>query len=214
MKREYLNAIELKARFIDYLLKKTENVVIGNEWIFGTRRHQVDLVYIIGRDITALEIKSDKDSLKRLTFQLDNYRLVFDYIYVLTGQKYYDQILKEVADDVGIFLLTTNGEIKKIRSARKQKKLSKFEMLYSINARYLSIKTKITLSKNSSDDIRVKLSKKGLKTVKMMLLDYLYEKLLPGFQLFMLERGEVTHSEDVSLFTQSKQRIIGNGQSK
>ena len=78
-----LLAVELKAKFIDYILEQTQDITIGNEWTFGTNRSLVDLVLLSESSLTAVEIKSDRDRLDRLPEQIANYKLIFDFVYVL-----------------------------------------------------------------------------------------------------------------------------------
>lgn len=68
---------------------------------FEAGRSRVDIMLLNGDSIVGIEIKSDGDTLKRLDKQLNDYRKVFDKIYVLTTNKYRQKI-SGYGDDIGI----------------------------------------------------------------------------------------------------------------
>lgn len=81
MKRYGLNSAEyIKCLFIDFLLSKGEDQIIGNEFMYGVKRKVVDLVVLKDDKIIAVEIKSDSDNLKRLEEQILEYKKIFDYV--------------------------------------------------------------------------------------------------------------------------------------
>lgn len=203
-----LLAVELKAKFIDYILEQTQDITIGNEWTFGTNRSLVDLVLLSESSLTAVEIKSDRDRLDRLPEQIANYKLIFDFVYVLTTEKYIEKVLKMTPEDVGVIIWFYKGEFKCIRRAKKQKFLSKLEMLYSIDAHYLSSLSGFSIGKYNSDEIRKKMFKASKIKIKSVLQTYLFYKLRPGFELFMRERGMETHSEDISVFSLTNKKCV------
>lgn len=77
---------------------------------------KADVVVLNGTS-TAYEIKSDRDSLTRLTNQLSNYRAVFASVNVVVGHSHLDDVLTLVPHDVGVLLLTNRFRLSVVREA-------------------------------------------------------------------------------------------------
>lgn len=205
--RQYgLNSADyIKCLFIDYLLSNKNEFVIGNELMYGIKRKVVDLVVLQNKKIIAVEIKSDNDNLNRLNDQISEYRKIFDYVLIVTTEKHIDQISKIAPLGVGIYLFKENLSLKIFRNPRIQRNKDKNEMLYSINAKYLSKLEGISLSKCNADEIRQRYAKKRISCIQEILLMYLTQKYKEKFTLFMNERGLLTHIEDLSILSSSFQ---------
>jgi hypothetical protein len=77
---------------------------------------KADLAILNGTS-TVYEIKSDRDSLARLTNQIENYRKVFAQIYVIASEKYVDEILNTTSREIGVLILNRKNGIKTKRKA-------------------------------------------------------------------------------------------------
>ena len=100
-----LNSAEyIKCKFIDFMLSKNYELIIGNELMYGIKRKLVDLVVLKNNKIFAIEIKSNNDNLNRLKEQIEEYKKVFNYVLIVTTEKYKDRILNTVSSDIGIIL--------------------------------------------------------------------------------------------------------------
>lgn len=73
-------------------------------------------VVILNGTSSVYEIKTELDSLTKLTTQLGEYRKVFDKIYVVTSFAMEDKIVSTVEEDIGILCL---GEDTKLRTVRR-----------------------------------------------------------------------------------------------
>lgn len=62
---------------------------------------RIDIAVVNGH-LHGYEIKSAQDTLQRLPSQIEAYSKVFDYVTVITEQKYYNRILKILPDWVGL----------------------------------------------------------------------------------------------------------------
>lgn len=69
-----------------FLLSKGENLIIGNEFMYGIKRKVVDLVVLKNDKIIAVEIKSNSDNLKRLEEQILEYKKIFDYVLIVATE--------------------------------------------------------------------------------------------------------------------------------
>lgn len=206
MKKYGLNSAEyIKCLFIDYLLSKGEALIIGNELMYGIKRKLVDLVILQKNKIIGVEIKSDNDNLSRLEEQISEYKKIFDYVIIVTTEKHKNKISKFASLDIGIYVFENNLTIKRIRSPHIQRNRDKVEMLYSINAKYLSKLGNYTLCKYNTDEVRKIYAKKRISYIQEILLLYLTEKYKDRFSLFMNERGTLTHIEDLSILSSSFQ---------
>lgn len=78
-----------------------ERLRIFEELVIGKSR--ADAILVKENEILGFEIKSDKDSLVRLTTQVKNYERFCDKCYIVTGVHYIDRIEGEVPEHWGIY---------------------------------------------------------------------------------------------------------------
>ncbi len=76
-------------------------------------RSRADLVLINGL-ATGIEIKSDRDSLGRLSSQLRDYSKVFPQTMVVTGSVHLPEVVKMVPKSTGVFELTRRNTLRQI----------------------------------------------------------------------------------------------------
>ncbi len=186
----------LKCKVIDYFMAKNDNIIIGNEVMYGIKRKVVDLLLIKEKSICAIEIKGDNDNLNRLPEQIVEYSKIFDYVYVFSTPKHVESLIDELPLGVGIFIISEE-KINEIRRPQKQKKHDKIEMLYSISCQYLL--SKGIKSGKDSDDLRKSISKKNMTWIHSLLLDFYTDKLNTNYTAFKNERGIVSHVDDIPL---------------
>ncbi len=97
---------EIKAMTLDHLkikgiIDKTTTVI--NEFTIDQYSRRVDLVLANNRHLTAIEVKSEADSLDRLEGQVNTYLDYFDKVIVVAAPKHVDKILKTTPDQVGVW---------------------------------------------------------------------------------------------------------------
>lgn len=206
MKQYGLNSAEyIKCLFIDYLLSKNSQQVIGNEFMYGIKRKLVDLIVLKKNRTIAVEIKSNHDNLIRLDEQINEYKKIFDYLLIVTTEKHKNSILEKASDDIGIYIIQEDLSIIKFRNPSIQKRKDKKELLYSINARYLCKIGNYSYGKYNTDEVRRLFAKKRISYIQEILFTYLSEKYNNKFNHFMNERGINTHMEDLCLLSSSFQ---------
>lgn len=191
----------IKCLFIDYLLSKSTELIIGNELMYGVKRKVVDLVVLQNNKIIAVEIKSDNDNLNRIEEQVSEYKKIFDYVWIVTTEKHVNKICEIVPSDIGIYVCKENRPLKKFRNSHIQRNKDKIEMLYSINAKYLCQLEGGNSSKYNTDEIRQQYAKRRISNIQKILFGYLILKYQERFILFLNERGTLTHIEDLSLLS-------------
>ncbi|WP_148096814.1 sce7726 family protein [Prevotella sp. OH937_COT-195] len=193
-------ADEIKITVIEYLIGRYPGIIIGNEVMYGTSRKVADLLVLYQGETYAIEIKSDKDNLRRLPEQLKEYSLIFDHTIVFTHSKYKKEVLSLVLPRVSVYEVL-NGNINKVKNSNSANSTIKREMVYSISSvflrRFLS-----TAKKIDSDMIRTRIirtyNKRGVHNI---FYQFLEQKLANGFKLFLHERYERNSVDDLSLLS-------------
>jgi hypothetical protein len=204
MKRQNVISAELiKSQLIDFVLSDFSNdFCIGNEVMYGTKRKLIDLLILNKNKLTAIEIKADNDDLRRLQEQINESKKLFDYIIVCTTLAHLEKTKQILPDDIGIYSVNEQG-IQKIRKPKKQKELDKVEMLFSINSNFLKKNLSSTASNINSDEVRRQYFKKSIDKIHDLFTDYLQQKVQSRFNLFLQNRGEYTHIDDIPLLSSS-----------
>lgn len=90
----------------------------------GLKNGQVraDIAVLNGK-LVGYEIKTNSDTLIRLTNQIKAYNEVFDNIYIITGDKHFEEILVNVPEWWGVYLITeTEDGSYHFKCSRKAKK--------------------------------------------------------------------------------------------
>lgn len=107
-----------------YRAALTHNILLGRHSLktasmlteFRAGTCKADLAILNGT-ATVYEIKSERDSLARLTNQIANYKQVFASVYVITGEAHLRDIMKETSPDIGVLCLSRRHSISPEREA-------------------------------------------------------------------------------------------------
>ena len=193
-------ADEIKIIVIEYLIERYPGIIIGNEVMYGTSRKVVDLLVLYQGETYAIEIKSDKDNLRRLPEQLKEYSLIFDHTIVFTHSKYKKEVLSLVQRRVSVYEVL-NGNINKVKSFNSANRTIKREMVYSVSSVFLR-RFLPTAKKIDSDMIRMRIIRTyNKKEIHNIFYQFLEEKMVNGFKLFLHERNERNSVDDLSLLS-------------
>ncbi len=83
---------------------------------FRVGKSKADVVVLNGTS-NVYEIKSERDTLKRLKSQIDSYRKVFANINLIVGENHLDSTIKTTPEEIGILLLSDRYQISTIRES-------------------------------------------------------------------------------------------------
>jgi hypothetical protein len=196
-----ISAESIKSQLIDFVMSDFSNdLFIGNEVMYGTKRKLIDLLILNKNQLTAIEIKADNDDLRRLQEQISESKKIFDYVIVCTTLTHLDKTKQILSDDIGIYSVNERG-IKKIRKPKKQKTLDKIEMLYSINSNFLRKELTVSANNINSDEVRQQYIKKSTNKIHTIFIDYMRKKIQSKYELFLQNRGEYTLIDDIPLLS-------------
>lgn len=187
-------AEQIKAFVIDWLLERYDDIIIGNEVMYGSKRKVVDLLAIIDGKAIAIEIKSATDKLTRLQDQISEYNKIFDKIIVMAASTHMENVANIINKGIGLYSI--NGSIKKVFTPVLNNNQDKLEMLYSISSSFL--KKKFPQYKSlKENEIRLILSKKKKTDIHQILISFYQSRLAERFSLFLKERGQNTLIDDI-----------------
>lgn len=206
------NADIIKAKFIDYVLNEdlftdSKNLCIGQEVMYGVNKMFADIVVIANDKLYAIEIKAQNDSFKRLENQLLNYKQIFDYVYVIVTKNHLDGLDKISTNDFGVLLINEDQTFTRIRSTKKNSKISKEDVLGTIPATYLRKYFSVT-AKMDADTLRAKLLKQSTLKLKTALLSYMKSKIVYKYENFLNDKGKMSHYEDISILSLRNYSIL------
>lgn len=192
----------LKTAYIDFVLSRFGNeVIIGHEVMYGTSGRIADLVLLYNGDTYAIEIKSDSDSLTRIDGQVQEYQKLFNYVIVVCGEKYKQQLKQRLPKNVGLYLVNADASISELQKPKKKTRLDKDEMLFSVKTSYLIKKADFPTAHIGADAIRYEFAKKRTSYIQEILYDYWYSKMSPAFSCFLSDRGIQTLPVDLANFS-------------
>ncbi len=188
------SAETIKALVIDWLIASQNDIIIGNEVMYGTKRKVVDLLAITNNKTIAIEIKSASDNLNRLLEQVQEYNKIFDKVLIVSSPSHKQGIKSIIGKGVGLYII--DKKMTKVLTPLINHKQDKLEMLYSVSSIYLKKQYPQYKSLNS-DEIRQQLMKEKKSVVHQLLLSFYQERISERFHFFINERGQHTLIDDI-----------------
>lgn len=203
------NALYIKSKLIDFLISlyKEDNIVIGSEIMYGSRKGLVDIIQLYDKKLFAFEIKADNDDFRKLQTQINEYKYIFDYIYIVVSNKYLSKAKSLSYKGLGIIIINEDGSCKIVKKAAQQHNNDKIEILSTINVQFLKSYFKLN-SKLKSSETRTLLCNRSIKTIKETLYSYFFQNILPRYNLFLSEKEKPTHIDDVAILSLYGRKII------
>lgn len=97
---------DIKAMVLNHLISKeriTPNTSIINEFTIGNYSRRVDLAIVNEKHLVAFEIKSEADTLNRLSGQTNKYLEYFDKVIIVAATKHIKKIVETVPKNVAVW---------------------------------------------------------------------------------------------------------------
>lgn len=203
------NANIIKALLIDFIEKENliDDCVYGNELFYGQKKRQTDLLAVNG-STTAFEIKSSSDDYRKAREQMDDYKKVFDYQYLVTTACHEKKAKRMLKANEGLIIIEENQMFCIRRKPKIVLRQNKSDILETIPQSFLKKYFNLNASFKSVTEVRKHLEDKTLAELKTALRAFLKERLTPRNITFFMEKGDVTHFEDLKLLSRNPDQII------
>ena len=192
-------ADRIKLSVIEWLIKRYPGVIIGSEVMYGTSRRVVDLLALYEGCTYAIEIKSERDSIRRLSLQLSEYALIFDYTIVFAHSKHISKVISLSRSKAAVFEISDDDIIKK--TPLKRNRPTKNEIAHSVSTSFLKKYVSVSKNRCTAIDVRTRILREYTReAIHQMLYTFLEGRLTDRFNLYMTVRGENSY-DDLSLLS-------------
>ena len=116
---------EMRVILMDYISQEyaNEDYYVALEAQYASNDRRAD-VLLINEYTHAFEIKSDVDSISRLSEQMEDYRRTFDYLTIVTTATHQKKVKKMLGQNDGLMLIS-DGKISISKEAKINKRISK-----------------------------------------------------------------------------------------
>ncbi|NOI92043.1 sce7726 family protein [Vibrio splendidus] len=136
-----MTELEIKKLLVRYFLEKYENFVVGSEFSFQFGERRADLALLHANCLTAFEIKGARDTVARLSYQIESYKKFFDFCFVVCELSNLSEVRATIPRSVGI-LLAESGGITHIRHSKQFKRHDKKVLSSALSVQKLSALSK------------------------------------------------------------------------
>ncbi|EID0060589.1 sce7726 family protein [Vibrio vulnificus] len=131
-----MTELDIKLILVRHFLEHSKDFVIGAEvpFLFGERR--ADLAVFEDRNLTAYEIKSSRDNVSRLSYQIDSYKKFYDFCYVVCELGNLSEVRAALPREIGI-LMIEDGKVVRVRVSKKFKRHDKIALSSALSVQKL-----------------------------------------------------------------------------
>lgn len=105
--------------------------VISSEFVIAGQGRRADLA-LLGRKFIGVEIKSDRDSLQRLTPQLDAYTKCFDKVLLVVAPRHLEQALFLAPLTTSVWSIDSGDRVLEVRKAAAAAPLSAHDLVRAL----------------------------------------------------------------------------------
>lgn len=205
---------KIKAMLVDYLLADNQNNfrVIVDEFVFADGKRRADLA-TFGEEITAYEIKGDKDNLAKLDKQINDYVNCFSSTIVVCTKKHLKHC-RSLSSTVGI-ILVENDNVKQIRKPKTKKTVKNEFLVEHLDRNFIVKNFKQCLGLRSGPTLigineMYKIVAKSINNKELfkIVVNYITHKYLAQYEIFIKERGPITTQDDLILLRMQPTELI------
>ena len=200
-----LNEKQIKCLLISSLGKKYQARLIGVEVPFLSGKRWADVLLITKKgELIAFEIKSDYDSLRRMSRQLEDYTRTFNQVYVILSGKFRNsEALRSLPKAVGYaFIDSRKKPIEFARQAKSRKRLSKSNLLFFLWRKDLLICRRG--KKDSVEQLRTRMGRAcSLTGIQKKAVNALTERYEGRYRTFLREKSDRIQEEDLNYLTKT-----------
>ncbi|WP_432460230.1 sce7726 family protein [Agarivorans sp. QJM3NY_25] len=202
---------DIKALTLNFLRNKNiidENSIIMSELTVGDFSRRVDLAIYSQGKLIAFEVKSEADSLVRLSGQVDKYLEYFDKVIVVSDTKFIPMLSGSLPDNVGLWEVDKT-KIKIRHRGQLQRKIENsklLDMMDLVDLQKLSSKLKLTKVKDR-DAIERALISVSNKALRQGVEATLNRKFLNVTRSFMLAtKNREVEKSDIKILSRFSER--------
>jgi hypothetical protein len=204
-------AFDIKSILADHLLETAPNKsILASEvpFCYGFRR--ADMLFFTQNKVHAFEVKSDIDDLNKLESQLKDYKATFSYHWLVTSEKHLSKARKRTHSSTGIILVRPDKQVKIIRQARENKRLSKNQLIFLLDRKHLTklMKSQGVFPKNNAIELEklrsIGENKLTIRQLAQAAYSMLYSRYKRAYELFSFDRGIKTTHDDIYYLSGAK----------
>ena len=199
----------IKSLVLDNLLvkfgSKREDVVFINEFTLDNYSRRIDIAMIHNGYIYGYEIKSEFDSLTRLSGQILKYLEFFDKVIVVVSSKHIDKVLNNISPQVEVWVVDKNGKLA-VKKRGVKSRPNGFDFLNILRktelfklANILNVDT----TSRSKEEIKTDIKKISLNAVRREAINLIRKRFEESSNRFLSSVDKKTRVdvEDVALLS-------------
>lgn len=107
-----MTELEIKKLIVRYFLEEYENFVVGSEFSFQFGERRADLALLNDGYLTAFEIKSARETVSRLNYQIESHKRFFDFCFVVCEASNLSEVQATISRNVGILFAISINRVK------------------------------------------------------------------------------------------------------
>jgi len=120
-----MKELQIKTQLVEYLIEQNNDIILGAEVPFQYGSRRADIISLSTDIASVYEIKGAGDSTIRLEYQIKSYKKYFDYCFIVCEESNLNQVRKAIKNEVGLLVISLDGQIRQIRKSRQFKRLDK-----------------------------------------------------------------------------------------
>jgi hypothetical protein len=190
-----MRELEIKRALVEHLVKDAKVEVIATEFPFHFGRRRADLIAVHEGGVVGFEIKSVFDRIDRLPSQLESYRKLFDYVYVVCDKTHLSEVRAKVSPAVGVYICGGNG----VRRVRKAKLIKNLDALVTLDAiSMVDLRKEFKLTAKSKFELCKKIQSLQSKSViRALFRKHIVSKYGASTVIFQKEISAIITFDDV-----------------
>jgi hypothetical protein len=204
---------DAKVAVLRFLIEQevfAQGAVLLNEYSANSSGIRADFALLQADELHGIEIKSEADSLNRVSHQLEGYKRCFSSVTFAVAENHLSRALKILPVFVGI-LIIEGGQVRRLRSPKllRRKKLHVIQALPKKELEKFLKQSKVRVMDCSRPQLEVRVERFSVQTVFALSADYLrrtYGQYSKALHNCPCEEVQYAHIRQLSRFKKQRDR--------